>query len=170
MTPEKLPMKPWKSASSDSRWMWTAGFSTSFCSKSAYVLAGVAAADGAAQLQGVAAELGRALHQVDVVTHLAERGGGRHAGDAAAHDDGGVRERHVDLVERLEHARPGDRHAHEVAGLVGRLLRLRVVHPARLIADVGHLEEVRVETGLAQGVLEDAARGCAAYSSPRRRG
>ena len=33
------------------------------------------------------------------------------------------------------------------------------VHPARLVADVGHLEEERVEPGLAQGVLEDGLVG-----------
>ena len=52
--------------------------------------------------------LALALDEMDLVAHVAEGGGGGHAGDAAADHDGGVRERHVDLVERLEHARPGD--------------------------------------------------------------
>ena len=159
MTLEKLPMKPWKSASSASRWMRTLGLSTSRRSSCVDVVGRIAAADGVAELEHVAAELGGALDEVDLVAHLAERDGGRHAGDAAADHDGAVRERHVDLVERLEHARPGDRHADEVLGLVGRLLGLLVVHPARLVADVGHLEEERVEPGFAERVLEDGLVG-----------
>src|SRR5664280_1126523 len=119
------------------------------------VVARVAALDGGADLEHVASELAAAFHEMGLMAHLTERVGGRHAGDAAADHDRGVRERHVDLEQRLEHAGAGDAHAHEVPRLARGLGRLVVVHPARLVADVGHLEEERVEPGLAQRVLED---------------
>src|SRR5450756_815003 len=122
-------------------------------------LGGVVALDGVAELEHETAELVAALDEVRLVTHVAERVGGGHAGDAAADDHGRVRERHVDLEQRLEQAGAGDRHPHEVPRLVRGLGVLEGVYPARLVADVGHLEEERVEPGLAQGVLEDGLVG-----------
>ena len=118
-------------------------------------LGGIAAPDGPIDLEHPPPELVGALHEVHLVAHLAQRRSGRHAGDATADDDRGVGEWHVDLVERLELARPRHAHADQVLGLVGCLLGLVAVHPRRLVADVGHLEQERVEAGLAQGVLED---------------
>jgi len=120
-----------------------------------HVRGGVAAADRRAELEDVAAEPRAALDEVHLVAHLAEGERGRHAGDAAADDEGRVGERHVDLEQRLEQPGPGDRHAHEVLGFLGRLLRLVRVHPRRLVADVRHLEEEGVESRFAEGVLED---------------
>ena len=66
-----------------------------------------------------------------------------------------MRERYVDLEQRLEEPGPGHAHLDELLGLLRGLLRLLGVHPARLVADVGHLEEERIEARLTQGVLED---------------
>ena len=155
MTLEKLPMKPWKSTSSASRWILTLGLSTRRCSSCLTSAVGSLPLMVSPSSRHVAAELGRALDEVDLVAHVAERQGAGHAGDAAADDDGGVRERHVDLEQRLEQPGPGHAHLDQFLGLLRGLLRLLGVHPARLVADVGHLEEERVEPGLAQGVLED---------------
>ena len=77
-------MKPWKSASSASRWILTLGLSTSLLLELGDEGGGVAAADRRTQLEHVAAELGAALDEVRLVAHGAERARGRHAGDAAA--------------------------------------------------------------------------------------
>ena len=61
----------------------------------------VVALDGLVEFEHMAAQLGGALHQVHLVAHVAQGEGGGHAGDAAAHDQGGMGERHVHLVERL---------------------------------------------------------------------
>ena len=152
-------MKPWKSSSRASRWILTLGLSMTRCSRAAAKSAGREPLMVWSSSSTRPPSFGLALDEMDLVAHVAEGGGGGHAGHAAADHDGGVGERHVDLVERLEQARPGDRHADEVLGLVGGLGGLVAVHPARLVADVGHLEEERVEAGLAQGVLEDRLVG-----------
>ena len=116
---------------------------------------GIVALDGLAELEHVAAELAGALDEVRLVAHVAEREGAGHARHAAADDDGGVGERHVHLEQRLEEPGAGHAHLDELLGLLRGLLRLLGVYPARLVADVGHLEEERVEARLTQGVLED---------------
>ena len=148
-------MKPWKSASSASRWILTLGLSTRRCSICLTSAVGSLPLMVSPSSSTWPPSLGERSIRCDLVAHVAERQGAGHAGDAAADDDGGVRERHVDLEQRLEQPGPGHAHLHQFLGLLRGLLRLLGVHPARLVADVGHLEEERVEAGLAQRVLED---------------
>ena len=127
------------------------------------------AADRPVDGQGGAAERSLAFDQVDRVPHLGQRQRRRHACHAAADDQRRVGERDVDLVERLEQLGTGDGHADEVPGLGRRLLWLVAVHQGALVADVGHLEQVRVQSGLSERVLEDrlvGARRAACHTPP----
>ena len=102
----------------------------------------------------VAAQLGLALDQVDAEALVGQGQGGRHPGHAAADDQGVVIQRQRPLRERLDQAGLGHRHPHQRLGLLRGLLRLVHVDPGALVADVGHLEEVRVQAGLPERVAE----------------
>ena len=84
---------------------------------------------------------------------------GRQAADAAA-DHQRVR---VDgdepPFERLEETRLGDRHPDEVPRLLRRRLGLAHVDPRALVADVRHLEQIRIEARLAKRVAEQRLVG-----------
>ncbi len=104
---------------------------------------------------GVAAQLGLALDQVDAEALVGQGQGRRHPGHAAADDQGIVIQRQRPLGQRLDQPRLGHRHPHQSLGLLGGLLGLVHVDPGALVADVGHLEEVRVQAGLAERVAEE---------------
>ena len=82
----------------------------------------------------------------------AERAG--HAGHAAADDQRRLVDGQVELLQRLQVADAGDRHPDDVLGLLGGLFLLLGVHPGAVLADVGHVEEVLVDAGLAERVPE----------------
>ena len=90
--------------------------------------------------------------------------GGLHPGEAAADDEGPVRYPHRRFVEGADEARLGNHHAEQILRLCRGLPGELHVHPGALIADVGHLEEVLVETRLADRLLEQRLVG------PRRAG
>ena len=72
---------------------------------------------------------------------------------------GGVVDAHGDIVQGPEQPGLGHRHVHQVLTLPGGQLRLVLVDPGALVADVGHLEQILVETGGAQHFLEDGLVG-----------
>ncbi len=101
----------------------------------------------------VAAEARLALDEVDELAGVGELEGGGGARDAAA-DDQRVGA-HVDgePLQRLVARDPQHGCAHQVLGLLRRCDSI-VVHPAALLADVGHLDEVRVEARRLRGAAE----------------
>ena len=104
---------------------------------------------------GVAAQLVGLLQESGLEPLLRQAERRVHAGRPAAdHERPGD---DVDLATGDRHAQRGlrDGHPHLVLGLGGRPLRFALVHPGVLVADVGHLDQVGVERGLAQRVLEE---------------
>ncbi len=102
----------------------------------------------------LAAQLGLALHQVDVVTLLGERQRGGDPGRSPAEDQGRRLDLHLLPEQRLERGDAGDRHADELPRLDRGQEAVVGVDPRALIADVGHRQQVFVEAGLPQAVLE----------------
>ena len=115
---------------------------------------------GGVELAGHCRPAVLALHQVHLIALVRQGQGRGHAGDAAAHHQGG-------LVDRptVRYSRGYSSRALATAMLTRSWhfcvasLRLALVHPGALVADVGHLEEVLVEAGVAQHVLEDGLVG-----------
>ena len=101
----------------------------------------------------VAAQVVVALDEVDLAARVRQVERRGHARDAAA--DHERARAHVDraALERLVLGDAQDGGAGERLGLLGRAGRV-VVHPAALLADVGHLEEVGVDAGLLQRLAE----------------
>ena len=99
------------------------------------------------------------LHQIGFETRVGQGQGSRHTGQPPA-DDQPVRD-DVLLVsgQGSKPARFGHRHAHQVLGFLRGRLRLVHVHPRALVADVGHLEQVRVQPRLADSLLEQRLVG-----------
>ena len=102
---------------------------------------------GAAQTAGL-------LDQMDAESLVGERERGGHAAQAAADDDAGLVHRERAALERPERAGAGDGHFDEFNRLLGGGFRRGRMHPGTLVADVGHVEEVRVQPGLAQRFAE----------------
>ena len=109
---------------------------------------------GGTQLGGHPAEVHVALHQVDLALLIGHAQGGLHPGHAPAHHQGAFGDGQGHLVEGSGVAGLGHGHTHQVFGFLGGLFRFVHVDPGVLIADVGHLKEVLVQTGLADGFLE----------------
>jgi hypothetical protein len=102
----------------------------------------IATVDRPVELERAAAEPVGALHEMDPVAHLPQRGRGRHPRDTAADDHGGVRDRDVGQRERLELAGSSHAHADQVFGLRGRRSGSSM-DPRGLVAD-SHLEQDRL--------------------------
>ena len=114
---------------------------------------------GGVQLEGVAAQPVSAFHQVHFITLLRQGQGGGHARDPATDDQGLFVDPHGEVGQRLQQPGLGHRHVHQVPALGRGRLRLVLMHPGALVADVGHLEEILVEAGVAQHILEDGLVG-----------
>ena len=130
MTLLKLPMKPWKSASCASRWMLHVRVVDEALLELLDELGRLGAAQRLVDVEDAGRRAWRRAPRGGPRSPVGQRQGGRHAGHAAADDQGGVGERHVDLVERLEQRGAGHGHAHQVVRLVGGLLGLVAMDPA----------------------------------------
>ena len=108
------------------------------------VLRGVEVRRGEVDAREVAAQRVRPLDEVDLLPGLGELDGRGEPGDAAAEDEGGRAHGHGPLLERLVELDAIDGGARERGRLLRRHPRV-VVDPAALLADVGHLHEVRVD-------------------------
>ena len=85
---------------------------------------------------------------------VGQRQRGGHAAEAAADHDAGLVHRERSALEGPERARPGDGHSHQFNRLFGGGFRRVRVHPRTLVADVGHFEQIRVQTRFAQRFAE----------------
>ena len=77
---------------------------------------------------------------------------------------GRIGDRHVFVLQGLEIARLGNRRGHDLLGLFRCPLVIVGVDPAVLVTDIGHFEEVFVQSGLLHRRAEDRLMG------PRRTG
>jgi hypothetical protein len=85
--------------------------------------------------------------------------GAGHAGDAAAHHQGGLVHRQIDFFAAAPNGPPGHGHARDVLGLVRGFFRLLGVDPGAVLADVGHLAEILIDAGFSEGVPEQGLQG-----------
>ncbi len=95
------------------------------------------------------------LHQVRPVALVDQVKRSGHAGHTAADDQCVVVEGLRLGVEREEQPGSGHGHSHQVFGLAGCLVWLLAVHPTALIADVGHLKEVGIQSCATNCLAED---------------
>ena len=79
---------------------------------------------------------------------------GVHAGHPAADDEAGPLHRRLGHVERFQRGRPGHGHPYQVLGLFRSHVPLVGMDPGALVADVGHLEQILVNAGLTDAILE----------------
>ncbi len=110
-------------------------------------------------VEQVASQPVRPFHQMDRKTLTGQGEGRVQPGRAPTDDQRGLLHRHARPVERLQPGRLRHRHPHQVLRLLGRPLPIVLVNPRALVADVGHLKEVRVEPRLPDGLLEERLVG-----------
>jgi hypothetical protein len=117
----------------------------------------------------VATQLLFSLDEMHVLALLGDRKRRRHAGQPAAHHERAMVEVERLPVERLELAGLGHCHCHQALGLGRRHVAVAAMHPAILLANVGQLKQVRVESSLANCILEQRlVRARRARSDPTR--
>src|SRR6185369_4218989 len=108
-------------------------------------LGAVKRGEGLGQLGHVAADGWFPFDEDDVVAAVGDVEGGLDAGDAAADDESPFGDRYGDRLELLVHLDPLDEHGDDFGGLGGGFF-LVFVDPGAVFADVGHLDEVGVQT------------------------
>ena len=99
------------------------------------------------------------FHQIGIKALARQSQGSGHARQPAADDQGGLF--HLDRlpVERLQQPSLGQRHPHQIFGFLGGPLWLVHVHPGTLVADIGHLKQVGIESGFGQRIAEQRLVG-----------
>ena len=114
----------------------------------------------------VAAEMILLLDEVDAFARVGQFERRRHAGDAAADDQrvGAHVDRHP--LQRLMESDPVDRGVDQGPRLLGRD-RPVIVDPAALLPDVGHLQQIRVQSGRLERRAGRSARACAGCRTRR---
>ena len=113
-------------------------------------------------MRHVAADRGVALDQGDVLAGGRQLEGRLDAGDAAADDQDVVVDRHLDGLERLVERQPVDLARSRMRLALAVAAAGSIGHPRAVLADVGHLQQVRVEAAvggrLAEGGLVHGRR------------
>ena len=109
--------------------------------------------EGLVELGHVPADRRLALDQVDRVAGVGQFQRGLQAGDAAADHERGRVDLHVHPFQRLLMPHPSGRRGDQGLGLLGGRF-LVDVHPGAVLADVGHLQQVGIETGVLAGPAE----------------
>src|SRR5208283_2501512 len=106
-----------------------------------------------------AAELGALFDNYGLETLPGKAKGRIHAGYASTHDERSRIHRKRRLDKWSKKRGPGHRHPNQVFGLCGCSLRLLLVDPGILVADIGHLKEVFVQTAVFESLLEKRLMG-----------
>ena len=114
---------------------------------------------GLVKVQSLTAQRRSLLDEVHLIALVAQALGRHHPGNAAADHQGPLVDIQHRLREGVHESHLGHGHAHEVLGFVRRLLRIVLVDPGVLVADVGHFEEVLVEPGVYEGFLKKRLMG-----------
>ena len=106
------------------------------------------------KLEQKASKIGRFFYQSDFIATVGKCKGRGHTGDPAAYNHRPGVHRGLDRFLRLEQSSFGDTHPNEVPGLAGASFPLLHVDPRALVANVHHLEEVRVQSTLGASPTE----------------
>ena len=114
---------------------------------------------GLIQVPGIAAQLGALFHQNGFIAPFRQFQGGGEAGHAATYHQGLLHHLNRSPLQGVVPGDLGHRHADLVLGLGRGGLGFLLVHPGVLVADVGHFQEIGVQTRLPQGVLEQGFVG-----------
>jgi hypothetical protein len=109
--------------------------------------------EGLAELAHVATDRGLLLDENDLVAAVGDVERCLDAGDAAADHEGALGDGDADALQRPVVLDLLDDRAGDVDGFRGGLAAV-FMDPAAVLADVGHLAEVRVEAGLVTGAAE----------------
>jgi len=99
------------------------------------------------------------LHQNRFKTLPGEAESGIEAGEPAADHQSPLLDFEGPLRQRLQQRRPSHRHPHQILGLFRGFKRILLMHPGILIANVGHLEKIFIETASLEGILEELFMG-----------
>ena len=111
--------------------------------------------EGVADLAQLAAQLSLFFDQVNGETLVSQAQRRGHARQAAAQNQRCLRDRLLSGFQRLEAPRAAHGHVHEIDGLFRGGDGIVAMDPRALIADVGHREQVGIESRVAQGFLEE---------------
>ncbi len=131
-------------------------------------LGAVEGREGLGELGHVAADGGVPLDQHHLVAAVGDIEGRLDAGDAAADDQGPLGDRHGDRLELAVLLHPLDEHGDDVGRLGGGLFPV-LVDPGAVLADVGHLAQVRVQAGGSRRLCGRSSRACGGSRRRRRR-
>ncbi len=101
-----------------------------------------------------AAQLAVAFHKIHREALIGQGQGRFHAGSATADDQRAALDRNFTIGQRMQHGSSRRRHADQVLGLARGGVPVMGMHPGALVADVGHIEQVRIQAGRAQAVAE----------------
>ncbi len=102
----------------------------------------------------IPAQYGFLFNEMHRESLLRQRNRGSHPCRAAAHNQRSALHRHVNHALRIQQRGTRRGRAHQVFGFGGRRFFIGRVHPRALIADIRHLEQVRVQPSHADAVLE----------------
>ncbi|VTR65461.1 hypothetical protein DESC_320058 [Desulfosarcina cetonica] len=109
---------------------------------------------GLVQLGHDPADGGLLFHHDDLIAVVGQVQGGLDAGHATADHQGTLGHGQVRLTQRTQSADPCHGHLDQVPGLFRGRSRIVHVHPAALLAQVGHLQEVGIEPGILEHLTE----------------
>ena len=110
--------------------------------------------EGVIEMTVVAAQLELLFHDVGFKSLIGQGQGRRDAGKPAADDQHGVIDGELTRLQGLQILGFGDGHADKILGLFRRRFGFVHMDPGVLVADVGHLKEITVQTGLLAVLLE----------------
>ena len=119
------------------------------------ILGDVLALPRSAQIQGMPAKLILRLDDVGLEALICQREGAHHPGHSAADHQRRRGNRNRGHGKRFDELRAGDAHPNQVLGLFGCRIGFGCVHPRTLVADIGLLEQVLVEAGVAYRLLKE---------------
>jgi len=114
---------------------------------------------GGSDVSTVSAQHRLPFHQVDPQSLVRDGKGGIHPCKTSADHQGRAPGLRLELFDGLEEGHPGYGHADQVLGLLGGFQGIRHVNPGILIADVGKIEQVPVQSRLPDGLLEKGLVG-----------
>ncbi len=117
------------------------------------------ACQGMVQILEITADTLPFFNEDRIKSLLGKVQGGGHSRYACPYNQGLGCYRYRLLGQRLNMSGLGNGHAHQILGLDGGKLRLSGMNPGTLVADIDHLKEVPVQTGIAQGLLKERLMG-----------
>src|SRR3972149_1764949 len=107
------------------------------------------------QVTQIAAQLLFPLDEMHRKALIGQRERSSHPGYPGAADQGGMVDRPLGGLQWLQLPGARYRHAYHRPGLGGCSFPVRGVHPRTLVADISHLEGMRVKPSLADSILEE---------------